>query len=71
MSGRDDVEFNRWADTRLDRWLVDWALRTGKEKTARQIAHDRGIEVNAYNLHVMHITKTMNWTNYFIGTRRY
>ncbi|KAF8521027.1 CTLH/CRA C-terminal to lish motif domain-containing protein [Gautieria morchelliformis] len=44
MSGRDDAEFNRWADIRLDRWLVDWALRTGKEKTARQIAHDRGIE---------------------------
>jgi macrophage erythroblast attacher len=46
MPGRDDAEFNRWADTRLDRWLVDWALRTGKEKTARQIAHDRGIEVS-------------------------
>ena len=49
MSGRGDVEFSQWADTRLDRWLVDWALRTGKEKTARQIAHDRGIEVSSYN----------------------
>ncbi|KII84283.1 hypothetical protein PLICRDRAFT_146921 [Plicaturopsis crispa FD-325 SS-3] len=37
-------EFSRWADTRLDRWLVDWALRTGKEKTARQIAKERSIE---------------------------
>lgn len=41
----NEPEFTRWADTRLDRWLVDWALRTGKEKTARMIAEDRGIEV--------------------------
>lgn len=40
----NEPEFTRWADTRLDRWLVDWALRTGKEKTARMIAEDRGIE---------------------------
>ncbi|KAH6917944.1 macrophage erythroblast attacher isoform 1 [Coprinopsis sp. MPI-PUGE-AT-0042] len=38
------VEFSRWADTRLDRWLVDWCLRTGKESTARLIAQDKGIE---------------------------
>lgn len=38
-------DFTRWADTRLDRWLVDWALRTGKEKTARQIAKEKDIEV--------------------------
>ncbi|KAF9467871.1 CTLH/CRA C-terminal to lish motif domain-containing protein [Collybia nuda] len=37
-------DFTRWADTRLDRWLVDWALRTGKEKTARQIAKEKDIE---------------------------
>lgn len=37
-------EYNRWADTRLDRWLVDWCLRTGKDKTARRIAKDKGIE---------------------------
>ncbi|TCD70713.1 GID complex subunit containing RING finger motif [Steccherinum ochraceum] len=39
-----DPEFSRWADTRLDRWLVDWSLRMGKERTAKQIAYDRGIE---------------------------
>jgi len=39
-----EPEFARWADTRLDRWLVDWALRSGKEKTARQLANERGIE---------------------------
>jgi macrophage erythroblast attacher len=38
-------EFTRWADTRLDRWLVDWSLRNGKEKTARTITKERGIEV--------------------------
>ncbi|EFI27062.1 macrophage erythroblast attacher isoform 1 [Coprinopsis cinerea okayama7 len=38
------VEFSRWADTRLDRWIVDWCLRTGKERTAKQIAKEKGIE---------------------------
>lgn len=37
-------EFARWADTRLDRWLVDWALRTGKDKTAKRIAKEKNIE---------------------------
>ncbi|KAI0716452.1 CTLH/CRA C-terminal to lish motif domain-containing protein [Earliella scabrosa] len=37
-------EFTRWADVRLDRWLVDWCLRNGKEKTARMIAAQKGIE---------------------------
>ncbi|KAG2117297.1 CTLH/CRA C-terminal to lish motif domain-containing protein [Suillus discolor] len=38
------LDFSRWADTRLDRWLVDWALRTGRENTARTLAQDRNIE---------------------------
>ncbi|KAI0642593.1 CTLH/CRA C-terminal to lish motif domain-containing protein [Trametes meyenii] len=37
-------EFTQWADVRLDRWLVDWSLRNGKEKTARMIAAEKGIE---------------------------
>ncbi|KAJ7126059.1 CTLH/CRA C-terminal to lish motif domain-containing protein [Mycena epipterygia] len=40
----NNSEFERWADTRLDRWLVDWALRNGKEKTARMIAKEKHIE---------------------------
>jgi macrophage erythroblast attacher len=40
-----DPEFGRWADTRLDRWLVDWALRSGKEKTAKSIAKEKAIGV--------------------------
>ncbi|KAH7907290.1 CTLH/CRA C-terminal to lish motif domain-containing protein [Hygrophoropsis aurantiaca] len=37
-------DFSRWADTRLDRWLVDWALRSGREKTARKLAQEKDIE---------------------------
>ncbi|KAG6811406.1 hypothetical protein H0H92_007599 [Tricholoma furcatifolium] len=37
-------EYSRWADTRLDRWLVDWCLRSGMEKTARKIAEEKNIE---------------------------
>ncbi|KAF5329946.1 hypothetical protein D9611_010440 [Ephemerocybe angulata] len=37
-------EFTRWADTRLDRWIVDWCLRTAKERTAKQIAEEKHIE---------------------------
>ena len=40
-------EFTRWADVRLERWLVDWCLRNGKEKTARMIATQNGIEVRS------------------------
>ncbi|KAI6040890.1 CTLH/CRA C-terminal to lish motif domain-containing protein [Pisolithus marmoratus] len=38
------ADFSRWADTRLDRWLVDWALRGGRHQTARTLAQERGIE---------------------------
>ncbi|KAI0729866.1 CTLH/CRA C-terminal to lish motif domain-containing protein [Fomitopsis betulina] len=44
MHSPNDPEFARWADTRLDRWLVDWSLRNNKENTAKMIADDRGIE---------------------------
>ncbi|KAI0822927.1 CTLH/CRA C-terminal to lish motif domain-containing protein [Trametes gibbosa] len=44
IESTNSYEFRQWADVRLDRWLVDWSLRNGKEKTARQIASERGIE---------------------------
>ncbi|KAI0078325.1 hypothetical protein K474DRAFT_1594232 [Panus rudis PR-1116 ss-1] len=44
IQSESDPEFARWADTRLDRWLVDWALRNGKENTAKQIANEKGLE---------------------------
>lgn len=46
LCSTDQPEFSEWADTRLDRWLVDWALRTGKEDTAKAIAEHGGIEVS-------------------------
>ncbi|EJD51138.1 hypothetical protein AURDEDRAFT_111798 [Auricularia subglabra TFB-10046 SS5] len=41
---RTDPEFQQWAATRLDRWLVDWALRGGRQETARQLAVEKSIE---------------------------
>lgn len=45
LPNTEGPEFERWADTRMDRWLVDWTLRNGKEGTARRIAQDKDIEV--------------------------
>ncbi|KAG8854453.1 GID complex subunit containing RING finger motif [Tulasnella sp. 330] len=45
LTSTDQPQFSDWADTRLDRWLVDWSLRNGKERTAKCIAHAKGIEV--------------------------
>lgn len=45
MQSITSPEFDWWADTRLDRWLTDWALRSGKERTAKKVAQARGIEV--------------------------
>jgi macrophage erythroblast attacher len=48
IQSQADPEYNRWSDTRLDRWLVDWTLRSGMEKTAKQLASERNIEVFAF-----------------------
>jgi macrophage erythroblast attacher len=45
MQSMNTPEFARWADTRLDRWLVDWCLRNGREQTAKRIAREKDIEV--------------------------
>ncbi len=45
LESSSSADFARWADVRLDRWLVDWSLRNGKEKTARMIAQQKDIEV--------------------------
>jgi macrophage erythroblast attacher len=44
-SSTTDNEYIKWADHRLDRWLVDWCLRHGKENTAVRIARDKDVEV--------------------------
>lgn len=38
-------EYQRWSDMRLSRWLIDWTLRTGREKTAKKITAEKGIHV--------------------------
>ena len=45
-----DSEYIRWVDNRLDRWIVDWVLRHGLEKTARHIAQEKSIEVRTKRL---------------------
>ena len=45
LQSTNQPEFSRWADVRLDRWLVDWCLRVGKEKSAKSIAKEKSIEV--------------------------
>ncbi|KIK20479.1 hypothetical protein PISMIDRAFT_657461 [Pisolithus microcarpus 441] len=44
LPNTNGADLSRWADTRLDRWLVDWALRGGRHQTARTLAQERGIE---------------------------
>ncbi|KAH8829396.1 CTLH/CRA C-terminal to lish motif domain-containing protein [Flagelloscypha sp. PMI_526] len=39
-----DPEHTRWLDTRIDRWLVDWSLRVGRDRTARKLAKQKSIE---------------------------
>ncbi|KAF9787953.1 CTLH/CRA C-terminal to lish motif domain-containing protein [Thelephora terrestris] len=36
-------EYQRWSDTRLDRWLIDWTLRTGRERTAKKLTAEKDI----------------------------
>ena len=45
-------EYQRWSDTRLDRWLVDWTLRTGRERTAGKITTEKDIHVSSPQLAV-------------------
>lgn len=48
LTSATSPEWARWADTRLDRWLVDWCLRNGKDSTAKLIAEQKGIEVSRF-----------------------
>lgn len=50
LQAANGSDYDRWADTRLDRWLVDWALRSGMVQTARKIAQEKDIEVRSAKL---------------------
>jgi macrophage erythroblast attacher len=38
-------DFDAWSERRLDRWIVDWALRHGRTGTAHAIAETKHMEV--------------------------
>jgi macrophage erythroblast attacher len=44
MQSLDDVKYERWSRTRLDRLLVDYLLRNGYSQSAAALAQEKGIE---------------------------
>lgn len=43
MHSLDDVKYERWSRTRLDRLLVDYLLRNGYKESATALAREKGI----------------------------
>lgn len=39
------TEYSRWANIRLNRWLVDWCLRMGNVQTARALAESNDLSM--------------------------
>lgn len=44
MQSLDDVKYEAWSRTRLDRLLVDYLLRNGYEHSAAELAKEKGIQ---------------------------
>lgn len=44
MQSLDDVKYEDWSRTRLDRLLVDYLLRNGYKESATTLAREKGIE---------------------------
>ncbi|KAG9239764.1 macrophage erythroblast attacher protein-like protein [Amylocarpus encephaloides] len=44
MQSLDDVKYEEWSRTRLDRLLVDYLLRHGYKESASKLSRERGIE---------------------------
>lgn len=44
MQSLDDVQYEEWSRTRLDRLLVDYLLRNGYKESAGALAREKGIE---------------------------
>jgi len=44
MQSLDDVKYEEWSRTRLDRLLVDYLLRNGYKESAQALAKEKGIE---------------------------
>lgn len=45
MQSLDDVRYEDWSRTRLDRLLVDYLLRNGYQESATALAKEKGIEM--------------------------
>lgn len=45
MFSVDDVKYEGWSRTRLDRLIVDYLLRHGYNESARALAQEKGIEL--------------------------
>lgn len=43
MQSLDDVKYEEWSRTRLDRLLVDYLLRYGYKESASALAREKGI----------------------------
>lgn len=43
MQSLDDVKYEEWSRTRLDRLLVDYLLRHGYKESAEALAREKGI----------------------------
>ncbi len=44
MQSLDDVKYEEWSRTRLDRLLVDYLLRNGYKESAQALAREKGME---------------------------
>jgi macrophage erythroblast attacher len=44
MQSLDDVKYEEWSRTRLDRLLVDYLLRYGYKDSAQSLSKEKGIE---------------------------
>jgi macrophage erythroblast attacher len=44
MQSYEDVKYEQWSRTRLDRLLVDYLLRNGYKESASVLSKERGIE---------------------------
>ena len=47
IASTSSLEYAQWSETRMDRWLVDSMLRSGRFNSGKALAQAKGIEVSA------------------------
>jgi len=71
-----DVKYDRWSRVRLDRLLVDYLLRMGYTDSAKQLAHEKGVEdlvdidVFMAASHIEHSLREVVHRNVWFGVMR-